>query len=118
MAIHAKDKSRLANPTKPNGKSYRLLGLNESGNPYFYWSETPGEYAGYLGPRDPFGLWGFLTHKNTMLDKHKIFIADYETALKLEKLGVVRPCGNCNRDERKRYDADGTMQVNPSAKIE
>jgi hypothetical protein len=118
MAIHYKDKKRAADPAKPYENAFRLLGVNEAGKPYFFWSETPGDFAAYLGPSDPFGVWGTLNCKNNMKDHHKAFIADRETAHKLETLGVVKPCGNCNRDERKRYDADKNLQVDRKVEIE
>jgi hypothetical protein len=53
-----------------------------------------------------------------MNEYHKTFIADYETALKSEKLGVIKPCGKCSRDEGKRCDAKPNSQVNRKAEIE
>ena len=121
MAIHYKDKKRADDPAKPFENAYRLLGVNEEGRPYFYWSEIPAQYAAYLGPNHPFGSWGKLSKddcKNNMKDHHKAFIADYETALKLEKLGVVKPCGKCNKQERKRYDNSLNFEVNRKVVIE
>lgn len=121
MAIHYKDKKRAENPAKPFEKAFRLLGVNNAGKPYFYWSEAPAQYAAYLGPNDPFGVWGSISRdecKNNMKEHHKAFIADYETALELEKLGVVKPCGKCNRQEKKRYDANPDLQVNRKVEIE
>lgn len=121
MAIHYKDRKRAADPNKPFAGAYRLLGVNEANQPYFFWSETPAEYAAYLGPSAPFGVWGAINKddcKNNMQNHHKAFIADYETALKLEALGVVRPCGKCNRLEKKRYDLAGNLRVNPKIEIE
>ena len=118
MAIHYKDRQRAMNPAKPHQNSYRLLGVNGDGKPYFYWSDTPAQYSAYLGPSDPFGVWGTLTCKNQMKEYYKVFIHDDETALKLETLGVVKPCGKCNRQERKRYDSDASLQVNRKIEIE
>lgn len=120
MAIHYKEKKRASNSAKPFENAYRLLGVNDQGKPYFYWSETPALHAAYLGPSDPFGVWGAISKekcKNNMKDHHMAFIADRETALKLERLGVVKPCGKCNRDERKRYDADNNLQVDRKVEI-
>lgn len=121
MAIHYKDQKRADAPAKPFANAYRLLGVNKANQPYFFWSEAPAEYAAYLGPGAPFGVWGALSKdecKNNMKDHHKTFIADYETALKLEALGVVRPCGKCNRFEKNRYDSNNGLQVNPKIEIE
>jgi hypothetical protein len=121
MAIHYKDKKRATNPVKPFENAYRVLGINQQGKPCFFWSEKPAKYAAYLGPSDPYGVWGTISPdecRNNMKEHHKAFIADYETALKLEKLGVVKPCGKCNRQEKKRYDADPDLQVDRKVEIE
>lgn len=121
MAIHYKDKQRTAVTVKPFENAYRLLGVNSEGKPYFYWSQKPAQYAAYLGPNEPYGVWGSIRQevcKNNMKTHHKAFIADYETALELEKLGVVKPCGKCNRLERKRYDAKTGLRVNRKVEIE
>lgn len=47
-----------------------------------------------------------------------VFIADREMALKLEKLGVGRPCKICNKSEVARYEADQNLQLNPQIEID
>ncbi|MGI8495106.1 MAG: hypothetical protein ACR2L1_07315 [Pyrinomonadaceae bacterium] len=121
MTTHYKDKKRQSDPAKPLKNSYRLLGINNAGKPYFFWSEKPAQYAAYLGPSEPFGVWGSISKeicKNNMKDYHNTFIADYETALELEKLGAVKPCGKCNRQEKNRCDANLNLQVNRKVEIE
>ena len=117
MAVHHKDKKRVT-----GNKAYRLLGVNAEGKPYFYWSDTKGEYAAYLGPHPPYGTWGSLEcksgEKNIKYPERRTFIADYETARRLEELNVVAPCGNCNKTEYERYQAEGRYSVNPDIEIE
>lgn len=114
MAVHHKDKSRSG-----SGR-YRLLGVNHENRPYFFWSDEPAKYAAYIGPSAPFGVWGTLNCGNgkRMKPENRVFIADYETARRLEILGVVGPCGQCNREEYARYKADGTLTVDRHVAIE
>lgn len=114
MAIHHKDKKRQTN------KPYRLLGVNLEGRPYFYWSDEPAKFAAYVGPSSPYGVWGTLTcgSGKRMKPENRVFISDYETARKLEVLGVVGPCGHCNKAEYARYKADGNLTVDRNIVIE
>ncbi len=98
-----------------------MLGVNDEGKPYFYWSETPAEFAAYFGKNKTYWVWGQLEygkHGKTMTPDSRVFIADRETALKLEKLGVVRPCKICDKSELARYEADQSLQLNPQIEID
>ncbi len=100
--MHYKDTERTTTDPKPDGDCYRLFGVDDDGNTYFYWSKTAGEFAAYYGPRYP-AVWGTLICKNTMLPKHKVFIEDIQMVRKLEKLTIMQPCHNCNYSEWKRW---------------
>jgi len=100
--MHYKDTSRNKSDQKQSGEYFRLFGVDDDGNTFFYWSETAGEYAAFYG-RGYDAVWGTLTCKNPMLPENKVFIADLEMVRKLEKFEIMRPCGNCNRVEYKRW---------------
>lgn len=126
MVIHHRDKQRKANPEKPFEKPFRLLGVNEEGKPYFYWSETPAQFAACFGKNKRDWVWGEVKlprkngkgfHGDNINGENRIFIADYETALKLEKAGVTRPCQTCNKDEWNRYEKDDSLQINSKVEI-
>jgi hypothetical protein len=114
MAIHHKDKKRKSN------KPYRLLGVNLLGRPYFFWSDEPGQFAAYIGKSSPYGVWGTLdcTSGKRMHPENRVFIANHETARQLEEIGVVQPCGRCNRVEYKRYKSEGRLSVNRHIEID
>ncbi|MBS1794110.1 MAG: hypothetical protein JSS81_09665 [Acidobacteria bacterium] len=127
MAIHHKDKKRAANPVKPNGKPYRLIGVNEDGKPYFYWSDQPALFAACFSKNKRDWVWGWVKeprkngngfHGDNIKPENRIFIADKETARKLEKAGITRPCQTCNDDEWNRYDADDSLQLKSGVEIE
>jgi len=88
--------------TKKKGEYFRLFGVDDDGNVYFYWSETSGKYAAYYGPNSE-AVWGTLTCKNTMLPKNRVFVTDLEMIRKLEAFEVMRPCRNCSYSEYKRW---------------
>ena len=114
MATHHKDKNHKRD------KPYRLLGVNSEGRPYFYSSDEPGLFAAYIGPSSPYGVWGTLSCGNgkRMRPENRVFIADYETARKLEVIGLVGPCGQCNRAKYAWYKADGSLAVDRHILIE
>jgi hypothetical protein len=109
MAVHRKDTERQHNPTQPGGKPFRLFGLGSDGTPYFYWSATQGEYAAYYGENNPTKwVWGTLccgTGKN-MKPENRVFIADLTMVKALEQAGIFRPCGNCNKEEYRRWQQE------------
>ena len=126
MTIHHKDKERQANPAKPTENSKRLLGVNDEGKPYFYWSEKTADYAACFGKNKRDWVWGTVKeprkngkgfHGDNINDENRIFIEDYEAALKLEKAGVTRPCQTCNKDEWNRYEKDDSLELNSKVKI-
>lgn len=98
MPTHYKDKTRDTTDRKPGASHYRLFGVDDNGETYFYWSETPGQFGGFFGPVYD-AVWGKLTHKTTMLPENRVFIEDMEMVQKLENFGIMRPCGGCQRAE-------------------
>lgn len=100
MPAHHFDSGRDAVDVKPANTPYRLFGVKDDGDVYFYWSERPGEFAGYFGPNSD-AVWGTLTHKNHMDPTNRVFIADIEMVRKLERFDMMRPCGICQREEYK-----------------
>lgn len=100
MAIHFKDTERIANPNKPADKKFRLFGINTEDKPYFYWSFTPRKYGACYGKTKQWRVWGTLTcgsGKANIKLENRVFIADHETALKLESALAFRPCKNCDK---------------------
>lgn len=100
MAIHFKDTERNANPQKPEDKKFRLFGINAEGKPYFYWNAAPGKYGACYGKNKKWWVWGTLTcgsGKANIKPENRVFIADHETALKLESALGFRPCKNCDK---------------------
>jgi hypothetical protein len=87
--------------------------VNHENNPFFFWSEAPGEFAAYLGPSDSNGSWGSLgcSDGKRMKPSNRVFIKDYATARRLEDLRVLKPCGNCNKVEFERYVNNGSPPV-------
>jgi hypothetical protein len=114
MAVHWKDAERQKNPTRPEGKPYRLFGLGNDGKPYFYWSQTKGQYAAYYGRNKPDRwVWGTLScgSGKSMKPENRVFIADLAMAKALEKAGIFRPCGNCNKVEYRRWQQEEQSNV-------
>lgn len=103
LTPHIRDKELLnGNTVQPDDKKHRLFSVNEEGSPYFYWSEMPGKYAACYGKDKKWWVWGKLTcgtGKTNILPKNRVFIADRETALKIESTLGFRPCKNCNETE-------------------
>lgn len=103
--MHHKDTTRKTSDQKPEGEYFRLFGIDDEGNTFFYWSKTAGEYAAFYGPGCD-AVWGTLTCRNTMLPENKVFIKDLEMIRKLEYSKIMRPCGKCNRVEFRRWQAE------------
>lgn len=106
MAVHWSDHDRQQNPQPPEGKPYRLYGINAEGKPEFYWSETKGEYAAYIGHERKRRIWGELdcaSGKALIKPENRVFISDKDMAMRLQEAGFFRPCGHCNKAEFMRW---------------
>src|SRR5690349_4739025 len=103
-AIHWKDAEGKKNPTPPEGKPFRLFGVNLEGKYYFYWSEKKGLFAGYAGRGKPW-KWGTLTCEDGkgMNDDHRVFIADRDMVNRLERAGILRPCRGRKCNDKAEY---------------
>jgi hypothetical protein len=102
MATHYLDLTRFTTDPRPGEEYYRLLGVDDGGNPYFYWTQTPGEFGSYWGPNYDH-VWGNLTHITNMTPETRVFIADLEMVRKFERFGLLRPCGGCRRAEYREW---------------
>ena len=101
MAIHFRDKERLANPERPQNTPFRLFGFDDDDKPYFYWSDVPAKYGACYGKNKKWFVWGTLECRSgiaNIKDENRIFVAEYETLLLLEANLGFRPCRRCNEN--------------------